>query len=410
MPQLRARLERMLDAADVGVWHLHVPSGELTRNAVFLRLIQASEEELAGGLFAWADRIHHEDREQVLEKRRQLLAGELDEYWVDYRVRRATGEWVWLRGRVITLDHDGQGKPVWVCGLTMDFTALREAERRLAATERLESIGQLAAGVAHEINTPIQYVGDSVYFIREAVEELLAHARITEKSPAGSPADDGCLAKLAAELSGALDRVDDGLSRVAEIIRSMRYFSHADEAEMVPIDLNLAIQSTLVMARNEFKYVADLETDYGALPPVTCHGSQINQVVLNLIVNAAHAIGERVQGSAERGLISVRTFLEGSEAVIAIGDTGAGIQEAIRLRIFEPFFTTKEVGRGTGQGLSIAHRNIQAHGGRIHFETAVGKGTTFFVRLPIVAQRDPSSADVPLGEGRHARASAWGDG
>ena len=126
-----------------------------------------------------------------------------------------------------------------------------------------------------------------------------------------------------------------------------------------------------------------METDFEELPPVTCHGGQINQVVLNLVVNAAHAIADKVKGTPEKGLITVRTFAEDGFAVVSVSDTGGGIPEAIRKRIFEPFFTTKEVGKGTGQGLSIAHNVIKAHGGKLEFVTEIGKGTTFTVRLPL---------------------------
>jgi signal transduction histidine kinase len=165
----------------------------------------------------------------------------------------------------------------------------------------------------------------------------------------------------------------------------MKEFSYADQREMSQVDLNRAINSTLVVARSEYRYVADVDMQLGDVPLVTCHGGQINQVVLNLIVNAAHAIGDQVKGTPNKGLITVRTFLEGDFAVIMIGDTGGGIPEAIRKRIFEPFFTTKEVGKGTGQGLSIAHNVVKSHGGSLSFQTEMGKGTNFFIRLPVNA-------------------------
>ena len=186
----------------------------------------------------------------------------------------------------------------------------------------------------------------------------------------------------------------DGLGRIAEIVRSMKEFSHADQAEKSPVDLNRAIKSTLVIASTEYKYVADVVTDLAPdLPLVTCHGGQINQVVLNLVVNAAHAIGDVVKGTPNKGKITVKTRVEGGYVVISVSDTGGGIPESIRQRIFDPFFTTKEVGRGTGQGLSIAHNAIKAHGGTFEFDTEVGKGTTFRVRLPVeAAEREASAA------------------
>jgi signal transduction histidine kinase len=164
----------------------------------------------------------------------------------------------------------------------------------------------------------------------------------------------------------------------------MKEFAHPDQKEKVSADLNRALQTTLNIARNEYKYVADVATEFGDLPPVFCHVGDLNQVFLNLIVNAAHAIGDVVRQSGRKGTIRIRTSQEGGLARIDIADTGAGIPEAIRQRVFEPFFTTKEVGKGTGQGLAIARSIVVSkHGGTLMFESEVGKGTTFTIRLPI---------------------------
>jgi signal transduction histidine kinase len=197
------------------------------------------------------------------------------------------------------------------------------------------------------------------------------------------PEDNEDVEYLREELPPAMTRVAEGLSRIAEIVRSMKNFSHADQHEMNAVDLNSAIASTLVIARSEYKDCADLETAYGEIPPVVCHGGQINQVVLNLVVNSAHAISDLVKKQGGRGKIRVATATEGDNVVISITDTGGGIPEDIRARIFDPFFTTKEVGRGTGQGLSIARNVIvKGHSGELDFVTEIGKGTTFYVRLP----------------------------
>jgi PAS domain S-box-containing protein len=290
--------------------------------------------------------------------------------------------------------RDVNGEVIGIIGVGFDITERKFAEQRLAAGEKLESIGRLAAGVAHEINTPIQFLNDSIFFIREAMQDLLAHnAKLTALLPTPPEQDDN-IEDIKVELPPALDRVADGLSRIAEIVRSMKEFSHADQAEMSRVDLNRSIKSTLVIASTEYKYVADVVTDFAPdLPQVTCHGGQINQVVLNLVVNAAHAIGDVVKGTTNKGRITVRTAVEDDFVVISIGDTGGGIPEAIRARIFDPFFTTKEVGKGTGQGLSIAHNAIKSHGGRFEFDTEIGKGTTFRVYLPVEpAEREASAA------------------
>jgi signal transduction histidine kinase len=190
-------------------------------------------------------------------------------------------------------------------------------------------------------------------------------------------------------LPSALERAADGLARVAEIVKSMKEFSRADQDAAAPFELNRSILNTLVVARSEYKYVAELQTDLGDVPMINCHGGQINQVVLNLVVNAAHAIGDVVAGSQNKGLITVKTYQEGTDVIISVGDSGPGIPEEVRDRIFEPFFTTKEVGRGTGQGLSLAHHIVvRGHGGSITFDTQLGVGTTFTVRLPLGREAD----------------------
>ena len=280
--------------------------------------------------------------------------------------------------------HDTAGTLTGLVGMGFDITERKAAEERMASSDRLESIGRLAAGVAHEINTPIQYLNDSVSFIREGVGELLAYI---DKLHAAMPPPQGAdedVEYLREELPPAMTRVADGLQRIAVIVRSMKHFSHADQREMSAVDLNASIESTLVIARGEYKDVADLETNYSALPPVICHGGQINQVVLNLVVNSAHAIADFVKKHGGRGKITMSTSVDGDNVLIKITDTGGGIPEGIRARIFDPFFTTKEVGRGTGQGLSIVRNTIvKGHGGQLDFDCEMGKGTTFRVRLPI---------------------------
>jgi PAS domain S-box-containing protein len=278
--------------------------------------------------------------------------------------------------------RDDAGNLTGFVGTGFDITDRKDAEARMASSDRLESIGRLAAGVAHEINTPIQYLNDSVTFIRDGVGELLAYIDELHKLTDARPKASDDVDYMREELPPALTRVAEGLSRIAEIVRSMKVFSHADQNEMSDVDLNCSITSTLVVARSEYRDVADVETDFGEIPRVVCHGGQINQVVLNLIVNAAHAISDNCKGS--RGRIVVRTREENGRVVISIEDTGGGIPEAIRARIFDPFFTTKEVGRGTGQGLSVSRNVIvKGHGGELDFVTEIGKGTTFFVRLPV---------------------------
>jgi signal transduction histidine kinase len=296
--------------------------------------------------------------------------------------------------------------------LTKEMKARLQMEVELRQAQKLESVGRLAAGVAHEINTPVQFVSDSIYFVRDAMKELLdvveklggVRRSVLEGNPSREAATEAAAAEEAADLPylleslpKALDRALDGLGRVTTIVRSMKEFAHPDQKEMTTVDLNHAIQSTLTVACSEYKHVAELETDLAELPLVLCHLGDVNQVVLNLIVNAAHAIGDVVKGTDGKGRIRVRSQRDGNNVVISIKDTGSGIPEEIRARIFDPFFTTKEVGRGTGQGLAIAHSVIvEKHGGELTFETEMGKGTTFFIRLPIGLEARIRGSTVPL--------------
>ena len=301
---------------------------------------------------------------------------------------------------VASCEHsDTTGQHKVLRGMMLDVTDQRRLESELAQAQKLESVGRLAAGVAHEINTPVQFVSDSVHFVREAMDDLsqivdkYRELRIATENGAGVAAaakaaeeaeDEADLDYILENAPVALDRAREGLGRVAAIVRSMREFAHPDRKEMAQVDINQAISSTLVIATNEYKYVAEMETDFSTLPPVNCYAGEINQVVLNLIVNAAHAIGDVVKGTVDKGKIRVVTRVLGDQIEIAISDTGRGIPVEVRSRIFDPFFTTKDVGKGTGQGLAIARSVIvDKHGGTLHFETEVGQGTSFYIRLPI---------------------------
>jgi len=203
------------------------------------------------------------------------------------------------------------------------------------------------------------------------------------------------LSYLLEDMPKAYQGCIEGLRRVATIVRSMKEFAHPDSTEMTSVDINRAIESTLVIASNEYKYIAEVETNLGTLPNVLCHAGEVNQAVLNIIVNASHAISDVVGDSGGRGKIVVGTREDGDSVVISIGDSGGGIPDHIVARIFDPFFTTKQVGKGTGQGLAIARSVIvDKHGGELTVETEVGVGTTFHLRLPVdgMVARDAKAA------------------
>jgi signal transduction histidine kinase len=298
-------------------------------------------------------------------------------------------------------------------GMTENITERKLLRNQVLQTQKLESVGQLAAGIAHEINTPTQYIGDNVRFLKDAFQELksllatyerlsaaidgnsLMHDKVQELAATVKTTD---AAFLLEEIPKAIEQTLEGVSRVSTLVSAMKEFSHPGTKEKVPVDLNHAIESTITVARNEWKYVADMETDFDStLPPISCQPGEFNQVILNLIVNAAHAIGD-VTGkeSGVKGTIKVQTRNCAEWAEIRIQDTGSGIPENVRARIFDPFFTTKEIGKGTGQGLAIARSvMVDKHGGSIHFETELGKGTTFIVRLPKEGNAVAAGAGAP---------------
>ncbi|MBU2549551.1 MAG: PAS domain S-box protein [Proteobacteria bacterium] len=285
--------------------------------------------------------------------------------------------------------------------VVVDITTQKRMERQLLQAQKLESIGQLAAGVAHEINTPTQYIHSNVEFLQEAFTTLLDTVRdmngIMEAVQSGKSTDDlvrSCLNKMekagldfiTEEVPDALAGSLDGVRRISRIVDSMKYFSHPGDKQKKQIDVNDAVRNAVTVSTSEWKYSAEVETDLDPnLPLLPCYAAEFSQVLLNLIINAAHAIGDAIgPNPAGKGGIAVRTGQDDGWIEIRISDTGSGIPEEIRSRIFDPFFTTKDVGRGTGQGLAIAHSVIvEKHGGTITFETEVGRGTTFILRLPL---------------------------
>jgi two-component system NtrC family sensor kinase len=296
---------------------------------------------------------------------------------------------------------------VWAIGTGVachlrDATQQLELETQLRQAQKLEAVGSLAAGIAHEINTPIQFVGDNIRFLADSFTGLMnvldQHRVCREKTASllGEHEEFQQLRDLdkqldvdylKTEIPLAVEQSLEGVSRVSSIVRAMKDFSHIDEREMVLADVNQMLDTTLTVARNELKYVADIVKNLAPdLPAAECFRNDLNQVFLNLLINAAHAIQDVVgtDGDKGRGTITIATRRDGDSVVISISDTGAGIPEGIRDRIFEHFFTTKEVGKGTGQGLSIARSIIvEKHKGTITFDSVVGQGTTFHIGLPI---------------------------
>jgi len=294
-----------------------------------------------------------------------------------------------------------------ILGLTIigaDITDRKKMESQLQQSHKMEAIGQLAAGIAHEINTPVQFVGDNTRFFQESFDDLIQIIKQQQESLEAARAnsltdelvektnrliEDIDLEYLEEEIPVAIQHSLKGVERIAKIVQAMKIFAHPGMVAREPVDINEEIGKTITITRNEWKYVAELTTEFDdSLPPVPCFRAEFNQVILNMIVNAAHAIAEvNKENQSAKGTIHIRTIHEGGYAKICIGDTGAGIPEEIRTKIFDLFFTTKEPGKGTGQGLAISHSVIvEKHNGTLDLQTEEGKGTTFIIGLPIEAE------------------------
>ena len=364
---------------------------------------RSGEENLDMG---WSQAIHPEERASTLAAWR--IAADAGREWSnEIRLLSPSGDLRW--GLMVTSPmFSPNGDLLGYVGTVEDITARKTIENERNAIEvqlrhaqKLEAIGQLAAGIAHEINTPTQYIGDNTRFTRDAFGDLTALIGLYEKllkaarEQAVTPellqqveaqrqvAD---LDYLLGEVPKAVSQSLEGVERVATIVRAMKEFSHPGTGQKSAVDLNHAIESTITVARNEWKYLAEVVTHFDpSLPPVPCLAGEFNQVILNLIINATHAIADVVgDGSKGKGTITVSTQNLGDWVEVRVQDTGGGIPQKIRGRIFEPFFTTKGVGKGTGQGLAISRSVIvDKHGGTISFESQEGQGTTFIVRLPL---------------------------
>ncbi|MEJ1960463.1 MAG: ATP-binding protein [Gammaproteobacteria bacterium] len=340
---------------------------------------------------------------------------------VQLRAQRRDGSSFWA-GIAVGPVRDATGRVTHFVSIGTDITKKLEDERNrrdlqfrllaemkerermgveLRIAQKLEAVGQLAAGIAHEINTPVQYVGDSVLFLQTALSDievlLETYRTVIAGLPEGEVASavreriagierDTDLDFLRNEVPRAFKRTLDGVGRVAQIVRAMKEFAHPDGNEQSAADINHALETTLIVACNEYKYCARVETRFGELPEVMCHVGELNQVFLNLIVNASHAIQESGK-DASKGHIVVSTEADADMVRVRIADNGCGIPDRIRERIFDPFFTTKEVGKGTGQGLAIARSIVvEKHGGRIHVQSEEGMGTTFTIEIPLVGR------------------------
>ncbi|MDH5718116.1 MAG: ATP-binding protein [Spirochaetia bacterium] len=279
---------------------------------------------------------------------------------------------------------------------------IEKIQYQYSQAQKLEAIGQLAAGIAHEINTPIQYIGDNINFIESSFYDLqkllikiqgLLDDLLNKKAKLKTVKEIQSIMReidfefIKEEIPKAIRQSTEGITQVANIVRSMKEFSHPGSKDKKYLNINKALENTINVSRNEWKYFADIDLNFdNTIDDLLCFPGELNQVFLNLIINAAQTIQEKVNksGIKEKGKITISTKKENDNIIIKISDTGCGIQEENKDKVFNPFFTTKEEGKGTGQGLAIAHNVItEKHNGNINLETKLNEGTTFIIKLPI---------------------------
>jgi two-component system NtrC family sensor kinase len=409
------RLQYLIDNTPA-VIYCTVPSGDFkmtfVSNNAWHMLGYRPQDMVADPNF-WFDHIHPEDAPSIFSSLAMVFVENTRTY--EYRFMTAYGSYRWMHDTLRVI-RDDKGVPIEVIGAMTDITArkqmeeslhkkgeeqqqliarLQEAQNQLLQSEKMASIGQLAAGIAHEINNPVGFVNSNMNALKGYVATLFGVVSELEACVQQQAPQPPLLAAMAAIRKKAdLDFLEDdvtdlvresmdGLKRVKDIVQALKDFSHVDENAWQEADLHEGLESTLKIVANEIKYKASIDKQYGVLPPIACMASQLNQVFMNLLVNAGHAIGEA-------GTITIRTGVKDDMAWISVSDTGCGIAPENLTRIFEPFFTTKPVGSGTGLGLSLSYGIVNKHGGRIDVDSVVGRGTTFTVWLPLV-----SPAPVP---------------
>lgn len=366
-------------------------------NPAYERLLGYTPEELKGTVSF--QQIHPDDRPRVTRAAQQALKTGVGQI-VEYRMQRKDGTYVTLESHGSFI-RDSHGE------IEASVISARDiSHRRMALqTEKLSAIGQLAAGIAHEINTPVQYVSDNIAFLSDTWNQLDAAMAFCLTPAHASATSDSCSSTAVAstgppedwdwlrqQVPKAIAQSLEGIRRMSKILAAMRRFSHTGGGEREQVDLNEALDATLTIVQNQIKHIADVQTDYQPnLPRLECYADEMNQVFLNLIVNATHAIREASTKQArERGKLTIRTRQIDNDVQIEIQDNGTGIPLSVCARVFDPFFTTKQVGEGTGQGLTICHDIVvQKHHGNIWFDTELDRGTTFFIRIPIQFNCDP---------------------
>ena len=385
------RLKSNLETISVdGLLDWNPQTDKVVFSGRWFAIIGYAEHEFTNTGSAWLENLHPDDKELVLTTLRDYFAGDQPLFTIEFRIRSYEAAWIWILARGKLVKRDTNGNPLQVIATLTDISVSKVMQTQLVQAQKLEAIGQLAAGVAHEINTPIQYIGDNLSALNENFADIIAYQQallaLTDeelKPRLEALADKFDLDFMLEDSPKAIKQAQEGVERVAEIVKAMKTFSHVEQNQSKQsVNLHQALNSALTISRTSYKYIAEVETDFSPeVGSIDCYPGELNQVFLNLIINAAHAIEEN---QADIGRIKIATQKLDDCVEILIQDNGAGIPLAIQEKVFNLFFTTKEVGKGTGQGLSLAYSVIvEKHDGKLFFESSPGLGTTFHIQLPL---------------------------
>lgn len=372
---LEERWSLAFDGSGDGVWDYSRAEGKVYFSPRFRDMTGLDDD--AHQFTDWFARFDEQDREAAVEAVERLLREPAAVLNHECRMRQGDGSLLWtmLRGKVVA--RSASGEPLRAVGTCSDIDEQKQLQIQLNLSRNLECVGELAAGIAHEINTPVQYISDNVNFLGEALEELVASVE-TGTEP-------GDFAYLRQEVPLCLDQTLGGLRHIATIVSAMREFTHRGQGDLSPTNLNHLLENSLTLCQNRLKYVAVVERQLDErLPELLANQSELSQVFLNLLINASDAVLERFGGEQDSdGHISVMTSCQGDRLEVQVSDNGCGIPGPHQTRVFEPFFTTKAVGKGTGQGLTLCRSIVRRYGGEIAFRSEPGRGTTFSVTFPL---------------------------
>ncbi|SDK93083.1 PAS domain S-box-containing protein [Maridesulfovibrio ferrireducens] len=387
LKQSEERFTYAINATQDGLFDWDLSTNVIYYSLRWKNMFGYAYDELSNDFSAWKDLMSPEDAEAVWNMLEQLINKKRDRFKIEFKMKHKDGHWVNILSKATAIFNE-DGQAVRVVGTNSDISERVDMEHKLAMAQRLEAVGQLASGIAHEINTPLQYILGNLTFMRDSWSEIEEDLKSPKQLEGrifidSVPVEDTSL-QLALEWKKSILDSIEGVGQISKIVQAMKLFAHPDIESVQLTDFNELVKNTVVIAKNEWKYVAEVVMNLDEdLPYIVCNSGEINQTILILLVNAAHAIAMNNGNKPEKGRITLTTFQENGNVALSVQDNGCGISTQNINRVFDHFFTTKEVGKGTGQGLAIAHTIITKHKGSIVLDSQEGIGATFTIKLPL---------------------------